>query len=110
MESEMNNQNWNDDFQPQEHQENPCEQPEIASGAQSQWMQQSWLNIKATTWLKCFIIVAVLTTAALIAPKFTSADKQLQNSSSAEDEWYYEDFLDEYGCNDYGYDDYGYEN
>ncbi len=107
MDPEMNNQNWNDDYQTQDHQANPCEQPEVASGSQSQWMQQSWLNIKVTTWLKAFIIIAVLTTAAFIAPKLTSADKQQQNSSSieAEDDWYYEDFLD-----DYGYDDYGYEN
>lgn len=104
MDSEMNNQNWNDDHQPQDHQANPCEQPEVTFASQSQWLQRSWLYIKATTWPKCLIIIAVLTIAAYIAPKSTSADKQ-QNSSSAleaEDNWYYEDFLEDYGYEDYG--------
>jgi len=101
MEPEMNTQNWNGDYQTR-NQTNPCEQPQISSSSRSQWLQQTWLNVKVTTWLKCLIVIAALTIAAVfIAPKFTSADNQQQNSTSSsevEDDWsdydwysYYED-------------------
>ncbi|HUV42272.1 MAG TPA: hypothetical protein VMW23_10840 [Sedimentisphaerales bacterium] len=103
MEPEMN-QKWNDECQTQ-NQTNPCEQPQMSSSARCQWLQQTWLNMKVTTWLKCLIIAVVLTMAAIfIAPKFTCADNQQQNPrqdamssahSQLEDYWsdyeYYKD-------------------
>ena len=92
MEPEMNTQNGNDDYQTQD-QPNPCQQPQISFSSQSQWLQQTWLNVKVATWLKCFIVFAILTIAAVfIAPKFTCADNQQQSSTSSsvdyEDDWY----------------------
>ena len=104
MEPEMNSQNQNDDYQT-ENQSNPCQQPQMSSSERCQWLQQTWLNVKVTTWLKCLIIAAVLTIAAVfIAPKFTCADNQQQNRqensagsahSQLEDYWYdYEYYKD----------------
>ena len=91
MEPERNTETWNDDYQTQ-NQTNPCEQPQKSSFSQSQWLEQTWLNVKLTTWLKCFIIIAALSIAAVfIAPKFTSADNQQQDSTGyfeVEDDWY----------------------
>lgn len=95
MEPEMNSQNFNEDYQTQ-NQPNPCEQPQTPSPSQCQWLQQTLLNIKVTTWLKGLIIIAVLSiAAALVAPKFSSAENQMQNSTNfsasypeVEDGWY----------------------
>ena len=105
MEPEMNSQNWNNDYQTQ-NQNNPGQQPQMQPGQQwRQWLQQRWLNVKVTTWLKCLIIAAVLTMAAIfIAPKFTCANDKQQNPrqdamssahSQLEDYWYdYEYYKD----------------
>ena len=104
MEPEMNTENWNGGYQSQ-NQTNPCEQPQESPCSQGhQWLQQRWFNIKLMTWLKCLIIVIVLSVAAVfIVPKFTSADGQ-QNFSASDPEVEY----GWYGDYDYDYDyDYG---
>jgi len=101
MEPETNTQNWNDDYQTQ-NQTNPSRQPQISSSSRSQWVQQAWLKVKVTTWLKYLIIVVALTIAAvLVVPKFTSADNQQQDSASSsvdysdvEYDWYNYDYQD----------------
>ena len=97
MEPEMNTQNWNDNYQTQ-NQTNPCEQPQILC-SKRQWLQQTWFNVKVTTWLTGLVIVVILTIAAVsIAPKSSSADSQEQNSTSylghpeVEDDWYDYDY------------------
>ena len=99
MDPEMNTENWNDDWQTQ-NQENPCKQPQVSSfrNQWNQWLQRSWFNVKVSTWLKCLIIIAVLTTAAFIAPRSSSAEnKQNSTGVQAEEDWYYEAFGDDYG-------------
>jgi hypothetical protein len=100
MEPEMNNETWNDDYQP-ETQTNPSEQhtqSPTASFFQSPQLQKKWLNVTLANWIKCLIVVALLSMAALIAPRFTSADEQQDTASyfQTEDDWY--DY-------DYGYED-----
>jgi len=102
MEPEMNSENWS---QPYENQNQPgtCPQPEKKSFFQQERLQQTWLNVKVATWLKCLIIIAALAVAAvLIAPKFTSAQSKQQDTSGYysefEDDWY--DDYDEYYYDD----------
>ena len=96
MEPEMN-ENWT---QPYENQTQPGTYPRrkrfLSSFFQKPCLQQTWLNVKVATWVKCFIVIIVLSVAAaLIAPKFSSAQSQQQDSADYydefEDDWYYED-------------------
>ncbi|MGD2093704.1 MAG: hypothetical protein PVH77_01720 [Phycisphaerales bacterium] len=93
MEPEMNSENWQ---QPEEsqNQSQPYQsyQPQYQPNS---FLQQTWLNIKVSTWLKCLVVAFVLSFAAVfIAPKITQASKsehQQQQTSdfySEEDYWY----------------------
>ncbi len=100
MEPERNSQNWS---QPSENQTQPstCPQPEEESSFQKEQLQRTWLNVKLATWLKCLIIIAaLLITAALVVPKFTSAKSQQQDTSG-----YYSEFEDDYYDDYYDYED-----
>lgn len=100
MEPEKN-ENWS---QPYENQTQPTQpdtypQPEEKSFFQQECLQRTWLNVKLATWLKCLIVVVALFVAAVfIAPKFTSAQSQQQESpdyySEFEDDWY-DDYYDD---------------
>ena len=102
----MENENWE---QPQENQSQPGayqqQQPEKKSFFQQEQLQRTWLNVKLATWLKCFIVIAVLiVAAAFIAPKLSTAQSQQEQGVSnyyecEEDYWsddYYEDSDDYY--------------
>ncbi len=103
MEPEMNSENWTP---PNEHQDQQgtCPQPEKKSFFQQERLQQTWLNVKLATWIKCLIVIAALfITAAVIAPKLTTAQSQQQDTSECyfefEDGWsdeYSDDWCDDY--------------
>ncbi len=96
--------NWSQSSEPSENQTQPstCQQPpEEESFFQKEQLQQTWLNVKLATWLKCLIIIAaLLVTAALVVPKFTSAKSQQQDTSD-----YYSEFEDDYYDDYYDYED-----
>ena len=57
---------------------------------QSPQLQKTWFNVKLATWLKCLIVIAALSVAAIfIAPKFSAAQSEQQSNS------YYEDYEDD---------------
>jgi len=103
MDNEMNSENWSP---PNENQNQPGTgpQPEEKPFFQQERLQKTWLNVKLATWLKCLIIIAALfVTAAVIAPKLTTAQPQQQDTfecySEFEDGWsdeYYDEYYDEY--------------
>ena len=99
MEPEMNSsENWE---QPNENQSQPAEKK---SFFQQEQLQRTWLNVKLATWLKCFIVAFVLSAVAVfIAPEFTTAQYQRQDSQSSE---YEEDVYGNYESEDGWYDEY----
>ena len=109
MESEMN-ENWGQEQEQGQGQmggEQP-QQPAESSFFQSPWMQRSFLNIKVSTWVKCVIIITVLSlVAVVVAPTFTSANSQQDSTicTEADDDWYNYEY--DYGY-DSDYDDYDY--
>ena len=101
MENEMNSENWS---QPNENQPSTGPQPEKKPFFQQEWLQKTWLNVKLATWLKCFIIAFVLSAVAtFIAPEFTTAQYQRQDSQSSE---YEEDVYGNYESEGGWYDEY----
>jgi hypothetical protein len=99
MEPEMNSENWTPPNENQD-QQGTCPQPEQKSFFQQERLQQTWLNVKLATWIKCLIVIAALfITAAVIAPKLTTAQSQQQNTSECyfefEDGWS-DEYSDEY--------------
>ena len=103
MEPEMNSENWTPPNENQD-QHGRCPQPEKRSFFQQERLQQTWLNVKLATWIKCLIVIAALfITAAVIAPKLTTAQSQQQETSECyfefEDGW--SDEYSENGCDDY---------
>ena len=82
MENEMNSENWS---QPNENQPPAGPQPEKKPFFQQEWLQKTWLSVKLATWIKCFIVAFVLSAVAVfIAPEFTTAQYQPQDSQSSE--------------------------
>jgi hypothetical protein len=102
MEHEKNSENW--DWAQSDGQAQPgsSPQPEKKSDFQQESPQQARLNIKdVPTWLACLIVVAVLCiAAALIAPKFGTAQLQQEETSDYYSEYEY-DAYDEYECYEY---------
>jgi len=102
MEPEMNSENW-----PQPDEENSAQPYEGNYAPQSenqnqpeqnepQWLQKTWCNVKVANWLQFLILIAILFVATLkIAPKFTKAQPQQQETSEYEDECY-DEYYDEY--------------
>jgi len=100
MENEMNSENC---AQPNENQPGTGPQPEKKPFFQQERLQKTWLNVKLATWLKCFIVAFVLSAVAtFIAPKFTTAQYQRQDSQSSE---YEEDVYGNYECEGGWYDE-----
>ncbi len=103
MEPEMNSENWTPPNENQD-QQGTGPQPEKRSFFQQERLQKTWLNVKLATWIKCLIVIAALfITAAVIAPKLTTAQSQQQDTSECyfefEDGWsdeYSDDWCDDY--------------
>ncbi len=93
----MESENWTP---PSENQNQPDTSPrhERKSFFQQECLQQTWMDIKVLTWIKCLIVIAVLfVAAAFIAPKFTTARPQQEDTTdycefdgyeSEEGSWY----------------------
>jgi hypothetical protein len=64
MESEMND-NVEQPFESQS-QQGPSPQTEQNSPGQQNGLQQTFLNIKLSTWIKCFVISLILSVAAVL--------------------------------------------
>jgi hypothetical protein len=97
-----NSENWSQPYEGQTEPSTP-QQPEKKTFFQQERLQQTWLNVKLATWLKCLIIIAALSiTAALVAPKFTTAQSQQQETST-----YYSEFQEDWyeDCEEGWYDD-----
>lgn len=127
MESEMN-ENVEQPFESQS-QPGPCPQPEQKFTGQQNGLQQTFLNIKLSTWIKCFVISLILSvTAVFIVPEFSTAQsgspvqprqqeafnvsnetqEDMYDYSQYEDGWYddYSEECQEDSSYDYYYDDY----
>ncbi len=101
MENEINSENW---APPNENQPGTGPQPEKKPFFQQERLQQTWLNVKLATLLKCFIVAFVLSViATFIAPKFTTAQYQQQENYYSE---YQEDLYGNYECEGGWYDEY----
>ena len=103
MEPETDSENWTPPNENQNRQ-GTGPQPEKRSFFQQERLQQTWLNVKLATWIKYLIVIAALfITAAVIAPKLTTAQSQQQDTSECYSE--FEDgWSDEYSdnwCDDY---------
>ncbi|MBN1804644.1 MAG: hypothetical protein JW837_05295 [Sedimentisphaerales bacterium] len=56
-------------------------QSEPKSFFEQECLQQTWLNVKLATWIKCIIVIAVLiAAAAFIGPKIGKAQSAGQKS------------------------------
>ncbi|MCP4261603.1 MAG: hypothetical protein GY774_29485 [Planctomycetes bacterium] len=109
MESEMND-NVEQPFESQS-QQGPGPQPEQPSTGQQNGLQQTFLNLKLSTWVKCFVISLILSVAAVfIVPEFSTAQSgtptqpSQQEAFSSYDE--YEENMYDYSQEDGWYDDY----
>ena len=110
----------------------PSPQPEQRPSGQQNSLTQTFLNIKLSTWIKCFVISLILSVVAVfVAPELTTAtpkttqpsQQQTMNSYSEVDMYdysQYEDGWEDYECQgdyeyytdeyeDNWYDDYGYD-
>lgn len=110
----MESENWGQEQNQEQGQEQgqmggeQPQQPQGPSFFESPWMQRSFLNVKMATWIKCVIIVTVLSVvAAFVAPQLTSAGNQQDSTicTDADDDWYNYEY--DYGY-DSDYDDYDY--
>ena len=111
MESEMN-ENVEQPFESQ-NQQGPSPQPEQQSPGQQNGLAQTFLNLKLSTWIKCFVISLVLSVAAVfIVPELSTAQSggptqpgQQETFSSSNE---YEEDMYDYS-EDCWYDDYEYQ-
>jgi hypothetical protein len=93
MEHDMNSEQWSP---PSENPtpSGPNTQSEEKSFFEQECLQQTWLNVKLATWIKCIIVVAVLIFAAVfIGPKLSSAkpsqqQMELTGYQQEEGSWY----------------------
>ena len=101
---EPENENWSQPYEGQTEPSTPQE-PERKSFFQQERLQRTVLNVKLATWLKCLIVIAALSvTAALVAPKFTTAQSQPQQQQISE---YYSEFQEDWydDCEEGWYDE-----
>jgi hypothetical protein len=104
-----NTENWSQPYESQTEPSTPQE-PERKSFFQQERLQRTVLNVKLATWLKCLIIIAAFSiTAALVAPKFTTAQSQQQETftdySEFQEDWYDDCEEDWYDDSEDWYDD-----
>jgi hypothetical protein len=101
MEPEMNSENWQQSDESQSQSQSQPYQSYQPQYQQNSFLQQKWLNIKVSTWLKCLVVAFVLSFAAVfIAPKITQASKSEQQQSSdfySEEDYWYDNY---YGSED----------
>ena len=58
-------------------------QPQTKPFFEQECLQQTWLNVKRATWIKGFIVIAVLIAlAAYVAPKLSTAQSLRQQNST----------------------------
>jgi hypothetical protein len=84
MEHDMNSEQWS----PPSENHAPSStntQSENKSFFEQECLQQTWLNVKLATWLKCIIVIAVLIVAAVfIGPKLGAAQSIQQQQNAQE--------------------------
>jgi hypothetical protein len=81
MESDMNSGQWSP---PSENQNPPItkSQSETKSFFDQECLQQTWLNVKLATWIKCIIVITILIVAAVyIGPKLGTAQSVQQQNT-----------------------------
>ncbi|MHC4587124.1 MAG: hypothetical protein ACYS3N_21530 [Planctomycetota bacterium] len=82
MEPDVNSEKWSP---PSENQVQPntSSQSQTKSFFEQECLQQTWLNVKLATWIKSFIVVAVLIAlGAYIAPKLSTAQSLKQQNTA----------------------------
>jgi hypothetical protein len=82
MEPNTNSEQWSP---PSENQSQPGikSQSETKSFFDQECLQQTWLNVKIATWIKCIIVIAILIVAAVfIGPKFSTAQSVQQQEQN----------------------------
>ena len=86
MEPDVNSEKWSP---PSENQVQPNtgSQPVKKSFFEQECLQQTWMNVKLATWIKCLIIAVLIAAAAYIAPKLGTA-QSLQKQDAIELELY----------------------
>ena len=90
MEPDINSEKWSP---PSENQvQHNSSQPEKKPFFEQECLQQTWLNIKLATWIKGFIVIAVLIAlGAYVAPKLSKAQSHKQQKTTEFDEYQYEE-------------------
>jgi hypothetical protein len=91
MESDSNSEKWSP---PSENRIRPGSgsQPQTKSFFEKECLQQTWLNVKLATWLKCIIIILVLiAVAAHVLPRISSAQSSGQQEAIEFSEYQYEE-------------------
>ena len=82
MESDMNSGQWSPPSENQAPQSTKS-QPETKSFFDKECLQQTWLNVKLATWIKCIIVIAILIFAAVyIGPKLSTAQSVQQQKNT----------------------------
>lgn len=91
MVPDVNSEKWSP---PSENQAQPktSSQPQTKSFFEQDCLQQTWLNIKLATWIKGFIVAAVLIAlGAYVTPKLSTAQSLKQQKTSEFNEYQYEE-------------------
>ncbi len=82
MESDMNSGQWSPPSENQAPQSTKS-QSETKSFFDQECLQQTWLNVKLATWIKCIIVIAILIFAAVyIGPKLSTAQSVQQQENT----------------------------
>jgi len=88
---DVNSEKWSPPSQNQGR-PNTSSQPQTKPFFEQECLQQTWLNIKLATWIKGFIVIAVLIAlGTYIAPKISTAQSPKQPKTTEFNEYQYEE-------------------
>jgi hypothetical protein len=91
MVPDVNSEKWSPPSENQAH-AGKSSQPETKPFFEKECLQQTWLNVKLVTWIKSFIVIAVLIAlGAYVAPKLSTAQSLKQQKTTEFNEYQYEE-------------------
>ncbi len=91
MVPDVNSEKWSPPSENQ-GQPNTSSQPQTKPFFEQECLQQTWLNIKLATWIKGFIVAAVLIAlGTYVAPKLSTAQSLRQQKTTEFNEYQYEE-------------------
>ena len=91
MVPDVNSEKWSPPSENQAH-AGTSSQPQTKPFFEQECLQQTWLNIKLATWIKGFIVAAVLIAlGAYVTPKLSTAQSLKQQKTTEFNEYQYEE-------------------